>query len=139
MVQVNINRGLDGKFQKVTRQLEQVGQIYGRKFSEELVRNSPVDTGTFMESYYVSNTYLGGSTSSKGKPRKQPYEPFAQEALTRMGGQISALKGSTAMVFGNKAEHAMQVEYDHGHAPFGTASNLHRQILQESWAEAGLR
>lgn len=137
MVQVNVSRGLDGKFQKMTRQLEKVGEIYSRKFSENLVRNSPVDTGTFMESYYVSNSYSGGSTSSSGKPRKQPYEPFAQQALTRMSGQIAALKGSTMMVFGNEAEHAMEVEYEHGYAPFGTTRNQHRQMLQEAWIEAG--
>lgn len=139
MVQINISRGLDGKFQKVTRQLERVGQIYSRKFSENLVLNSPVDTGTFMESYYVSNTYSGGSTSSSGKPRGQSYSVFAEKALTKMSSQIAALKGTTTMVFGNEAEHAMDVEYKHGYAPFGTTRNLHRQMLQEAWIEAGFR
>jgi hypothetical protein len=138
MVQVNVSRGLDGKFQKMTQQLEEVGQIYARKFSENLVKNSPVDTGTFMESYYVSNTYSGGSTSSSGKPRNQPYEQFAQAALGRMGSQIASLKGTTQMVFGNEAEHAMDVEYKHGYAPFGTTRNLHRMMLQEAWQESGL-
>jgi len=123
-MRVIINRGLDGKFQKITEDLEEFGQIYGRMTAEDLVLNSPVDTGTFMDSYYAGVGYTGGSNSSKGKPRKQPWAPYAEDAITRMSSQVAALKGST------------QMEYDHGYRPFGKASNLHADRVRRAWAEA---
>jgi len=135
-MRVIINRGLDGKFQKITEDLEEFGQIYGRMTAEDLVINSPVDTGTFMDSYYAGSGYTGGFNSSKGKPRKQPWAPYAGDAIARMSSQVAALKGSTQMVFGNSAEHAFEVEYDHGYRPFGKAANLHADRVRRAWAEA---
>jgi hypothetical protein len=135
-MRVTINRGLDGKFQKITEDLEEFGQIYGQMAAEDLVKNSPVDTGTFMDSYYAGVGYTGSFNSSKGKPRKQPWAPYAQEAIGRMSSQVSSLRGSTQMVFGNSAEHALQVEYDHGYRPFGKAEDLHADRVRRAWAEA---
>jgi len=135
VVKVIINRGLDGKFKKITESLEGYGQIYGTKMAEQLVLFSPVDTGTFMDSFYAGSGYGGGLNSSHGKPRNQPYGPYAEAALQRMTSQVSALKGSTSIVFGNYAEHAYEVEYDHGYRPFGKTANMHSQIAREAWAE----
>jgi hypothetical protein len=92
-----INRGLDGKFQKITEGLEEYGQIYGRMMAEDLVLASPVDTGAFMESFLLGqySVELLLTTSSRGKPRNQPWN--GQEAINRMSSGISALKGSTVM------------------------------------------
>jgi hypothetical protein len=136
MVKVIINRSLDGKFQKITEDLEEYGQIYANKVATQLVLASPVDTGTFMDNFFAGSSGTAGTTSSRGKPRNQPWN--GQEAINRMSSGISALKGSTVMNFGNSADHAFEVEYDHGYAPFGKVANMHGQLMREAWAEAGL-
>jgi hypothetical protein len=136
MVRVILNRGLDGKFQKLTEDLEQYGQIYGRMMAEDLVQFSPVDTGAYMDSFYAGSSYGGGGESSRGRPRQQPWAPYAEGAIQRMSSAVAALRGSTTIVFGNGAPHATDVEYKHGYAPFGNAASLHRQRMSAAWAEA---
>jgi len=136
VVKVIINRGLDGKFQKITESLEEYGQIYGRMMAEDLVSFSPVDTGAYMESFYAGSSYGGGSVSSRGRPRNQPYSPYAEAAVQSMVTGVSALRGSTSMIFGNGAPHATEVEYKHGYAPFGNAASLHGPRSSAAWAEA---
>jgi len=142
---VIVNRGLDGKFQKMYDALEEVGQVYGRKFAESLTELSPVDTGTYMRSFYVDSAPQVGSYSSEGKPRNQPYDQVRQSAMSDLLGQIAALKGSTRMVFGNNAEHATDVEYGEnwqftpGYAPFGVTRNKHSQLMREAWEEVIFR
>jgi hypothetical protein len=138
MVKVIINRGLDGKFQKITEDLEEYGQIYARMMAQDLIEASPVDTGAFMESFYVGSSYGGFGSDSHGRPRKQPRGPYESTAFSRMDSGISALKGSTTMIFGNGAPHATQVEFDHGYGPFGKAANKHQDRMRRAWAEAGL-
>jgi|SRR6056297_513103 len=135
-VQLVINRGLDGKFKKITESLENYGEIYATKMAAQLVLASPVDTGTFMDNFYAGGSGTVGSTSSQGKPRNQPWN--GQDAINRMSQGIAALRGSTTMLFGNTADHAYEVEYDHGYAPFGKAANMHGRLAREAWAEAGL-
>jgi hypothetical protein len=135
MVTVVINRGLVGKFQKITESLEEFGQVYGRMMAEDLVQFSPVDTGAYMESFYAGASYGGYGSSSRGRPRNQPYSPYAQAAIQRMTSGVSGLRGSTTMVFGNGAPHATDVEYKHGYAPFGNAASLHSVRVRGAWAE----
>lgn len=138
MVEVRLNRDLKGKFQKVTEDLQEYGQFYGQLMAEDLVYASPVDTGAFMESYYVSTAYDGAGVSSRNRPRQQPWSAFGPEAIARMNSQVAALRGTTRMVFGNASPHAFQVEYKHGYAPFGKAANRHSERMQEAWNMAGL-
>lgn len=135
-MEVRINRGLDGKFQKITEDLRQVSTIYGRKVSEQLVLYSPVDTGAYMDGFYAGSGYVDNRTSSAGRERNQPWENHAQPAVDRMTSGVSALMGSTRMVFGNTAEHSFDVEYEHGYRPFGKTANMHSELIREAWEEA---
>jgi hypothetical protein len=134
MVRVILNRGFDGKFKKITEDLEQYGQIYGRMMAEDLVRFSPLDTGAYMESFYAGSEYSGFGSDSHGRPRRQPRGPYELIAMQRMLSGVSALRGSTRMVFGNGAPHSAKVEGLY--APFGNATSLHRQRVSAAWAEA---
>jgi len=135
-MRLQINRSLDGKFKRLQDIVEGYPEVYANKMATELVLNSPVDSGAFMDGYYVGSSYGGTSTSSKGRPTNQPWEPYANAAISRMSSQVVRLLSSTSMVFGNSAEHAFQVEYDHGYAPFGKAAREHGRIAREAEAEA---
>lgn len=94
-----------------------------------LVTQSPVDTGTYMDSFHVGPSGGGGFTTSKGKPRNQPYQPSADQAMTRMSNEIESIKEGSAAVFYNEAEHATEVEYEHGYAPFTTMRSRFPEIV----------
>lgn len=132
MVQVRINRGFDGKFKRITESLEEFGQVYGNMMAEDLVQASPVDTGAYMESFYVSSSYDGYGSDSHGRPRRQPRGPYESIALQRMQSGIAGLRGSTVMVFGNGAPHAAKVEGLY--APFGIAASAHSGRVKSAWA-----
>jgi len=129
--QVIMNRDSTGRFTKIPERLDEFGQVYGQKMAEQLVLGSPVDTGAYMDGFYAGSS--GGSTSSHGRPRNQPWQPYAQNAIGRMVNGIATLYGSTSMTFGNTAEHAQFVEYKYG--PFTRARSMHSALLQQAWNE----
>jgi len=129
--QVIMNRGSGGRFTKIPERLDEFGQAYGQKMAEQLVLGSPVDTGAYMDGFYVGSS--AGSTSSHGRPRNQPWQPYAQNAIGRMVNGVAALYGSTSMTFGNTAEHAKFVEYKYG--PFTRAGSMHSALAQQAWDE----
>lgn len=94
-----------------------------------LVTQSPVDTGTYMDSFHVGPSSGGGFTTSRGKPKNQYWEDHGPKAMTRMSGEIEAIKDGRAAVFYNEAEHASDVEYEHGHAPFTTMRSRFPEIV----------
>jgi hypothetical protein len=132
MVRVIINRGLDGKFKRITESLEEFGQVYGNMMAEDLVKLSPVDTGAYMESFYVGSSYGGYGSDSHGRPRRQPRGPYEAIALQRMQSGVAGLRGSTTMIFGNGAPHAAKVEGLR--APFGGAASMHKDRVKRAWA-----
>jgi len=121
----------------LTDLVEGFGEIYGQKMAEQLVLYSPVDTGAFMESFNVGPSAFG--SSSAGRPRQQPWEPYASEAMAKLSQGVSALKGSTNLTFTNGAPHAYYVEYKHGYAPFAKTTREHSRIAAEAEAEAKAR
>lgn len=140
MLNVIVNRSLDGKFKKLEQMLEGYTEIYAQKMAEQIVLRSPVDTGTYMEGHNLGVSAVGASSSSKGKPRKQPYQPYAQAALNQLFMQASALPhNSNRIVFSNNSFHADEVEYKHGYAPYRSAAREHSRIAKEAEAEAKAR
>lgn len=128
-----VNRSLDGKFQKITESLEEFGQVYANKFANQLVVNSPVDTGAYMEGFYSGTP--SSPTSSHGRKKNQSWQSYANDAIKRLSDGVGEMRGSTEMVFGNSAEHAEQVEYEHGWRPFGMAREAHSSIARQAWEE----
>ena len=140
MLNVIVNRSLDGKFKKLEQMLEGYTEIYAQKMAEQIVLRSPVDTGTYMEGHNLGVSAVGASSSSSGKPRKQPYQPYAQAALNQLFMQASVLPHNThRIVFSNNAFHSDEVEYAHGYAPYRSAAREHGRIAKEAEAEAKAR
>ena len=107
---------------------------------------SPVDTGTYMETLNVRAGRARGvaDVSSRGKPRRQPREPFEARAIARMTGQISSLSESVEEFFiSSTAVHAAIVEYGSSkvpaYAPFTKARDLTRQIARQVVEEKKFR
>ena len=108
--------------------LEIIPKEFLKETVTEIVLESPVDTGTYMDSHNVG--VVGAMSSSKGKPRHQNYQDHADKALERMFAQIDALPESTTKHFiANNSEHAWKVEYEFGYAPYTTARAKAQQIL----------
>lgn len=84
-----------------------------RNVAEDAIFYSPVDTGAFITSWSVVPSGSGGgrSRTSRGKPRQQPYEQKASEALRQVEADIAALDVmETNAVLRNRAPHAPEVE-----------------------------
>lgn len=138
-MRVVVNRTADGKFQKLEDMLDGYPEVYLRKFSEELVMNSPVDTGTYMDNHFVESSGTSGTKTSKGKPGKQPWDSYAKKALARLMSGISLLGNVSQVTFGNESYHRDLVEYKHGWAPFRRTMREHRRIASEALNEVRMR
>ena len=140
MLNVQVNRGLDGKFQKLEQMIEGYRDLYLQGMSEQLVLYSPVDTGTYITGHHVGPTEVGASRSSQGKPRQQAYEPYAQEGLNQLFADIQALPDSAnRVVFSNDAFHSDEVEYEHGYAPYRKTAREHSRVAAQAATEAKAR
>jgi hypothetical protein len=145
MLNVIVNRSLDGKFKKLEQMIEGYTEIYAQKMAEEIVLRSPVDTGTYMEGHNLGVSAVGASSSSAGKPRKQPYQPYAQAALNQLFMQASALPHNAhRIVFSNDALHADRVEFlgwkkTGPYLVYTSAAREHHRIAKEAEAEAKAR
>ena len=140
MLRVQVNRGLDGKFQKVEDLLENFQELYLQGMSEQLVLNSPVDTGTYITGHHVGTAAVGASRSSEGKPRQQPYGPYAQEGLGQLFSEAAAIPdSSTRVVFSNDTYHSDEVEYEHGYAPYRKTAREHSRVAAQAAAQAKAR
>lgn len=132
---------VDGRT-KVARQLkdlqeklEELPKEFLRETVEEIVRLSPVDTGTYMDSHNVG--VVGARESSHGKVPNQSYDIHADNAIIRMNDQIDALpEDSTKHFIANNSVHAWKVEYegwkDKGpYSPYTIARAKSQQILDK--------
>lgn len=140
MLRVQVNRSLDGKLKKLEEMVEHFQEEYLRGMSEQIVLRSPVDTGTYMDGHNLGVAQAAGGDSSRGKPRKQPWQPYADSALSRLFQQASTIPQNTAQViFSNTAFHADVVEYELGYAPMRSAAREHSRIATEAEARAKAR
>ena len=140
MLNVQVNRGLDGKFRKLEQMIDDYREFYLQGMSEELVLNSPVDTGTYITGHHVGTAAVGATRTSDNKPRQQPYGPYAQEGLGQLFSEIAALpEGANRVVFSNDTFHSDVVEYDHGYAPYRKTAREHSRIAAQAEAEAKAR
>lgn len=140
VVRVQVNRGLDGKFQKLEQMVEGFRDLYLQGMSEQLVLNSPVDTGTYITGHHVGTSAVGASRSSEGKPRQQPFQPYAQEGLGQLFSDVAALPDSAnSVVFSNDTFHSDEVEYEHGYAPYRKTAREHSRVAAQAAAEAKAR
>ena len=140
MLNVVVNRALDGKFKKLEQMIEGYTEVYAQKMAEQIVLRSPVDTGTYMEGHNLGMSAVGPSQSSRNKPRQQPYQPYADAALSQLYSQASALPHNAHLiVFSNNAYHADVVEYELGYAPYRSAAREHKRIAAEAEAEVKAR
>ena len=121
------------KIEQLNNQLENYGKYFLEGMATEIVLNSPVDTGTYMEAHSLGTTTANGFSSSYGKPKNQDYNAFAQPALDRLLASISSLgENWTNARFSNNALHASDVEYEHGYAVYTIARNKAPIIAQEA-------
>ena len=140
LLNVQVNRGLDGKFRKLEQMVEGFRDLYLEGMSGELVLNSPVDTGTYITGHHVGTSPVGASRSSEGKPRQQDYGTKAQEGLNQLFSEIQALpENANRVVFSNDSFHSDEVEYEHGYAPYRKTAREHSRIASQAEAEAKAR
>ena len=140
LLNVQVNRGLDGKFRKPIELLEGFRDLYLQGMADQLVLNSPVDTGTYITAHNIGTSQVPATESSEGKPRQQPYEAFAQAARNGLFLDIRMLPENTnSVVFYNAAFHSDEVEYEHGYAPYRKTAREHSRIASQAEAEARAR
>lgn len=139
-INLQVNRSLDGKFQKLSDMIEGYRDLYLEGMAEQLVLYSPVDTGTYITGHNAGISEVPASRQSKGKPRQQPYQPYAQEGLGNLMGDIASLPNeANRVVFSNDAYHSDEVEYEHGYAPYNKTAREHGRIASQAAAEARAR
>jgi hypothetical protein len=140
MLRVQVNRGLDGKFQKLENMLEEYRDLYLHEMASQLVLYSPVDTGTYITGHHIKTTAVGASRSSEGKQRQRDYEEFAQIALNDLSSEIEQLpENANSVVFSNDSFHSDDVEYEHGYAPYRKTAREHSRAAAKAAAEAKAR
>lgn len=128
---------LADKIRKSERQIDTFKTEILEESAAFLRLESPVDTGTYMDSHHVGVSQSGPPTSSLGKPKAQPFETHSEEAEKRLSAEIAALpEDSKRVVFYNNAEHADDVEYIHGHAPYTKMRSRLPEIVDRAAARA---
>lgn len=119
------------KIKELQEQLSEVPKEFLRLTAREIVFESPVDTGTYMDAHNIG--YVGSLSTSHGKPKNQPYEPYASTALDRLYTQINALPPETTKHYiSNNSAHAWKVEYELGYSPYTTARAKAQTLLDEA-------
>lgn len=115
-------------------QLEELPKEFMRMTATEIVLNSPVDTGTYMDAHNIGVTR--GATSSFDKPKNQDYQTYADSALERLYSQIEALGPEvTRHYISNNSLHAWKVEYEHGWAPYSSTRDIAQSLLDKAIAK----
>ena len=129
------------KIEQLNNQLENYGKYFLEGMATEIVLNSPVDTGTYMDAHSLGNTRAKGLVTSTGKPKGQSHNEYAQAARDRLVASIESLgENWTNAIFSNNAAHAYLVEYAFGSddgrgtygAPYTIARNKAPIIAQEA-------
>ena len=134
------------KVSKRIKELEQKLEEFPKEFmkitADVIIKNSPVDTGTYMDAHQIGTSE--SITTSHGKPHNQSCGDFASEARDRLYSQINGLSvdGSDWFITNNSA-HAIRVEYigwDNvpAYSPYTIARGYAPIALEEAKARVGL-
>ena len=136
-VTFKVNEGsLQQKIRGLRVKVDDQQKEFLHNLAQQLVLQSPVDTGTYITSFEVvtGQGWGGVPTSSRGKPRNQPWGQKAGEGLSKLSAEVESLPELAPMVaFRNNAQHAAAVEYDLGYAPFTVARNIAKQLAQDAF------
>ena len=130
------------KIKELQEKLEQFPKEFMRITADVVIKNSPVNTGTYMDAHQIGTSE--SITTSHGKPHNQPYSNFAEAARDRLYSQINGLSvdGSDWFITNNSA-HAVRVEYigwDNvpAYSPYTIARGYAPIALEEAKAKVGL-
>lgn len=146
LLNVQVNRGLDGKFRKLEQLIENFQQEYVFGMATEIATRSPADTGTYMKQHHVGTTAVPQTVPATG-PRRPPGEgPFGATHQSLVQPTIDRLVSeapmdTTRLVFSNGAAHATEVEYEegHGYAVYRSTAREHKRVAQEAEQRAKAR
>lgn len=103
--------------------------------ANDIVMNSPVDTGTYVTSHVFSLAPVAGNVSSHGKPRNQDWSAKAQEGLNNLVSDINSfgdLRQHKTFWLSNISAHADIVEYEHGYNTYTTTKSRRNVIAAEA-------
>ena len=130
------------RIKELEQKLEEFPKEFMRITADVIIKNSPVDTGTYMDAHQIGTSE--SITTSHGKPHNQPYSNFAEAARDRLYSQINGLNvdGSDWFITNNSA-HAVRVEYigwDNvpAYSPYTIARVYEPIALEEAKATVGL-
>jgi len=140
LLNVQVNRGLDGKFRKLEQMVEGFRDIYLEGMSSQLVFFSPVYTGTYVTGHHVQTSQVAATRSSEGKDKVEDPNPYIQEGFEQLLREIQALpEEATRVVFSNDTFHSDVVEYELAHAPYNKTAREHKRIAEDAEAKAKAR
>lgn len=124
-------------FSKRSGNFRQINEKFQREVLTGMVNKavevSPVDTAAYVDSFGFNNA---PGFSSRGRPRFQDGEVARQRNSSRLNAEIQSLDLSNAVVFGNKAPHAGEVETKHGYMVFAQARREFTRITREALQRA---
>lgn len=128
----------------VVGSIDEFRKTFYKLMINEIIGNSPVDTGTYMESHQIQDGRTGavGTNSSANKPKNQPRGSFEQSARERLFADIDGLVSDHRAVYiGNYSVHAPLVEYGGAkmpviHAPYTRARAATPRFIAEAIAGA---
>ena len=130
------------RIKELEQKLEEFPKEFMRITADVIIKNSPVDTGTYMDAHQIGTSE--SITTSHGKPHNQSYGDFASEARDRLYSQINGLSvdGSNWFITNNSA-HEIRVEYTGwdfvpAYSPYTTARGYAPVALEEAKAKVGL-
>lgn len=130
------------RIKELEQKLEEFPKEFMRITADVIIKNSPVDTGTYMDAHQIGTSE--SITTSHGKPHNQSYGDFASEARDRLYSQINGLSvdGSNWFITNNSA-HAVRVEYTGwdfvpAYSPYTIARGYAPIALEEAKAKVGL-
>jgi hypothetical protein len=142
---VRVNRGLDGKFRKLEQLIDNFREEYLMGLAEEIVFNSPVDTGAYILSHNIGDNFttsdgVGGRRDQGDGPFGAKWSQLQQPALSKLDAQIRAIPDTqTVVTIRNTSSHATIVEYQHGYEVYSRARAKSGMIAREAEARARAR
>lgn len=114
------------------------------RMADEIVNNSPVDTGTYIMAHRAGGEAGGiaepAARSSHGKQRNRPDAQFRNLARGNLYRSVSsaAVSAATEVFFRNVSAHADIVEYLHDHAVYARVRNAAPVFIRQVAAEMGM-
>jgi hypothetical protein len=126
------------------RQAAQLRERVLMMMADDIVRQSPIDTGTYILAHRADvvggDPTEGGSRSSHGKRRGVPDAQFRNLARGNLMRSVSsaAVSASEQVFFRNVSEHAGIVEYVHGFAVYAQVRNAAPAYIRQAAAELGM-